>query len=201
MLRLSVAAAFAVVMFVAPLGKKPAALPDGPRYTANGQLLLPEDYPEWVHLGAGIDMSYTSASLPAGHSVMNNVFVNPSAYRAFKQTGQWPDGTMLMLENRAAQGDLSINKLGRTETPEVLGLEVHVKDAAHGGWGFYDFDQTKTAPLIELTAACYSCHQQHGIVDTTFVQFYPTALGIARQKGTIKPEFLKELPPPPPAAQ
>ena len=29
---------------------------------------------------------------------------------------------------------------------------------------------------------CYSCHEQHGAVDTTFVQFYPTLIDAAKQK-------------------
>ena len=33
---------------------------------------------------------------------------------------------------------------------------------------------------------------QHAAVDTTFVQFYPTLLPIARQKHTLSAEFAKE---------
>jgi hypothetical protein len=39
---------------------------------------------------------------------------------------------------------------------------------------------------------CYSCHEQHAAVDTTFVQFYPTLLEIAKKKGTLAPGYLKE---------
>jgi hypothetical protein len=39
---------------------------------------------------------------------------------------------------------------------------------------------------------CYSCHSQHAAVDTTFVQFYPTLLPIARAKGTISASYQKE---------
>jgi len=31
-------------------------------------------------------------------------------------------------------------------------------------------------------------------VDTTFVQFYPTLIGIAKKKGTLSPAYLKEEP-------
>ena len=47
-------------------------------------------------------MSY--APRPAGmqdHSMFDNVFVNPSAYKAFLETGTWPDQTILVLEVRA----------------------------------------------------------------------------------------------------
>jgi hypothetical protein len=42
------------------------------------------------------------------------------------------------------------------------------------------------------TANCYSCHQDHGAVDTTFVQFYPTLMGIAKDKGTLSVSYLKD---------
>jgi hypothetical protein len=31
----------------------------------------------------------------------------------------------------------------------------------------------------------YSCHDKNGAVDTTFVQFYPTLIDLAKQKGTL----------------
>ena len=43
------------------------------------------------------------------------------------------------------------------------------------------------------TASCYSCHQEHGVVDTTFVQFYPTLMPIAKDKGTLTADYLKEI--------
>ena len=39
---------------------------------------------------------------------------------------------------------------------------------------------------------CYSCHEQHGAVDTTFVQFYPTLIKLAEQKGTLRAAYKKE---------
>ena len=39
---------------------------------------------------------------------------------------------------------------------------------------------------------CYSCHEQHGAVDTTFVQFYPTLIELAKQKGTLSPSYKAE---------
>ena len=47
--------------------------------------------------------------------------------------------------------------------------------------------------LMPATANCYSCHQEHGVVDTTFVQFYPTLMPIAKDKGTLIADYLKEV--------
>jgi len=54
---------------------------------------------------------------------------------------------------------------------------------------FFSFDGTRPASQIPVSEACYACHLQHAAVDTTFVQFYPTLLGIATQKGTLAPGY------------
>ena len=75
-----------------------------------------------------------------------------------------------------------------------MGFEVHVRDEAKtpGGWAFYEFDNDKPAEQIPVAAACYSCHQQHAAVATTFVQFYPTLFPIATAKKTLTAEYLKD---------
>ena len=66
-------------------------------------------------------------------------------------------------------------------------MEAHVKDE-RGRWAFYSFGNgDKAGTLIPKEASCYSCHEQHGAVDTTFVQFYPTLLEIAKAKGKVQP--------------
>lgn len=158
-----------------------------PTYTADGRLQWPADFREWIFLSAGIDMSYGVKADPPGHSVFDNVFVNPEAYREFKRTGTWPDPTILVLDVRGAAIHGSINRHGKFQRGESVAVEVHVKDTKHlaGGWGFFAFDGTSPATQLPVTAPCYSCHQQHAAVDTTFVQFYPTLLGTAVQKGTL----------------
>ena len=170
------------------------AVAEGPNYTANGELKMPERYREWIFLTSGVDMSYNPNAAMAGHSMFDNVFVNPSAYRAFLETGTWPDKTTLVLEIRGSEGASSINKRGHTQSPEIMGMEIHVKDAKlEGGWGFYEFDGSKSAKVIKRPAGCYECHEGHAAVDTTFVQFYPTLLGLAKTKGTLSGPYLKEM--------
>jgi hypothetical protein len=167
---------------------------DEPVYTAGGELKKPERYREWIYLTSGVDMSYSPNPAMAGQSMFDNVFVNPLAYRAFEETGKWPDKTTLVLEVRGAEGPSSINKRGHSQSQEVMGMEVHVKDAKlEGGWGFYEFDGPGSAKLVKRPASCYECHESHAAVDTTFVQFYPTLLGLAKTKGTLSAVYLKEM--------
>jgi hypothetical protein len=160
--------------------------PGGPVYTPNGEIVPPADYREWVYLSTGLDMSYADIPMAMGHSVFDNVFVDPAAWRAFKQTGHWPDKTMFVLEARMAQSKGSINKHGQYQTGEVLGAEMHVRDEARfkGGWAFFSLRGDKPGQMIPYSADCYACHLAHGAVDTTFTQFYPTAKPIAVKAGT-----------------
>ena len=99
-----------------------------------------------------------------------------------------------MLEVRGAEGASSINKRGHTQSQEVMGMEVHVKDARlEGGWGFFEFQGPGSAKLVKRPADCYSCHEGHAAVDTTFVEFYPTLLGLAKVKGTLSQTYQKEM--------
>jgi hypothetical protein len=164
----------------------PAPAP-APGYTADGRLIFPSDYREWVFLTAGIDMSYSKIAMPMGHSMFDNVFVDQVSYREFVRTGTWPEFTVIVKEARRASRQGSINKHGEFQTAELMGVEAHVKDSKRfaGGWAFFDFAGQEPAAQIPEAADCYSCHREHGAVDSTFVQFYPTLIGIATQKHTF----------------
>lgn len=170
-----------------------AAAVNAPAYTPAGEMLPPTNYREWIYLSSGIDMSYNAK--PADMPMFDNVFVNPEAYRSFLATGTWPDKTVMVLEVREARGNGSINQHGHFQGTQIMGMETHVKDEARfpGKWAFFDFETpTSKGTLIPQGAACYTCHGAHAAVDTTFVQFYPTLLPVAKEKHTLSAEFLKE---------
>jgi hypothetical protein len=165
---------------------------DGPRMTNALELSRPSEYREWVFLASGLGMTYEPSTAATGTRPQNftNVFVNPASYRAFMQTGTWPDKTALVLEIRGSASEASINAAGHFQTPQVRGMEVHVKDARlPGGWGFFNFRDGATVarPLEgDQVKRCVECHTQHAAVDTTFVQFYPTLIDVARAHGSMK---------------
>jgi hypothetical protein len=165
-----------------------------PEYTSDGKMKLPAHYREWVYLTSGFDMSYSASTQMPDHHMFDNVFVNPEAYRVFVETGTWPDKTMMVLEVRGARGKGSINQRGNYQG-DLMGLEVHVKDGSRfpGGWAFFGFGDDAPGKMVPQTADCYSCHKDHAAVDTTFVQFYPTLLSIAKSKGTLAERYLKEI--------
>lgn len=160
-----------------------------PQFTNEGELLRPENYREWIFLSAGLGMTYGNPR-PDAAQRFDNVFVTPEAYKAFVQTGRWPDKTMFVLEVRSSTSKGSINKGGHYQEG-VVALEAHVKDEARfpNKWGFFDLGTSaRSARQLPATSSCQACHEKNGAVDETFVQFYPTLIEIAKARGTFKAE-------------
>jgi hypothetical protein len=119
-------------------------------------------------------MSHVEGPAATTHS-FGNVFVDRPSYEAFVKTGVWPDKTVFALESRAGSANDPLVKRGEFQAGPPTGLEIHVKDAAKGGWAFYGFGRDGgPAAMIAKTASCYSCHQDHAQTDTVFTQYYPT---------------------------
>ena len=184
--------AFIAEVSVAVYAQQPQR--DGPRYDGM-RLLRPVDYREWPFLGAGLGLTYNESNTPNAAPPFTNVFVNPSSYRSFLETGVWPNQTVFVLESRRSETNAAPNVGGRFQG-EMLGLEAEVKDSKFAdGWAFFNFGRAPAldmaaAPLAgDAVAACVECHTQHTAVERTFVQFYPTLLEVARRKGTVKQGF------------
>ena len=171
---------------------------DTPEYAEGNALVFPADYRSWPFIGAGLGMSYLEeGGTPEqqGSPPFSQVFVNPAAYRQFMETGRWRDGTVFMLEFRRSESQGSINLSGHYAT-DLVQLEAEVKDSRFAdGWAYYMFGAGEkpvdaAEPLEGAAAApCVACHTEHGAVERTFVQFYPTLLDVAREKGTLNPGF------------
>src|SRR4051812_20857905 len=74
-------------------------------------MAVPSNYREWVFLTSSLDLNYASAAAP-GHHMLDNVFVNPEAYKIFLQTGTWPDKTVMVKENRLAESAGTLSRAG-----------------------------------------------------------------------------------------
>ena len=139
-----------------------------------------------------MDMAYSDLPGLATMHVFDNVFVDRASYAAFLKTGHWPEGTVMMLEVRRGEGKTAINKKGQFQTG-VMATEAHVKDKRYSsGWAFFSFAGDKPASAHPQTSDCSQCHEQHAAVDTTFVQFYPTLIPVAKAKNTFSPAYLAE---------
>jgi Cytochrome P460 len=169
--------------------------PAGPVFAAANQLMKPADYREWMFVTSGLGMTYNTPATANAAPNFTNVYVNPSSYRSFMNSGRWPDGTMFVLEIRASASEGSINKGGNFQTG-VVAIEAAVKDSARypaTTWAYFNFgrgaDMKDRVEALPVTANCYACHSTNTAVDNTFVQFYPTLFEVAARMGTLKPGF------------
>src|SRR5215831_18636037 len=64
-----------------------------PQFTKDNELLRPTDYRDWIYLSSGFVMTYGPTTAEMEPS-FDNVFVHPVAYRAFLESGKWPDNTI-----------------------------------------------------------------------------------------------------------
>ena len=166
---------------------------DGPQYASGtNNLLRPDNYREWIFIGSSLGLNYPPPGQPPGPQRFDTVFVNPSSYRSFMQTGKWPDKTIWVLEFRNAGHENAPNRTGTFQT-DLTGFEANVKDSRFpDGWGYFGFGakDASAAPLSgDTVKRCIDCHTAHTAVERTFVQFYPTLLDVAKQKGTVKKDY------------
>lgn len=172
----AMAAALATALFISiatPAGQSRAMAYDdwGPKWTADGKLKLPEGYHEWVFLGSPLTpnpLNGGQAAFPEYH----NVYVHPKAFRAYRDTGEWPEGTILLkelqlLRNGDSADGSSTEVSGRGYFPGARnGIDISVKDQARfadtNGWGFFNFGHHAPPYLAEAEEApvdaCAGCH-------------------------------------------
>jgi len=194
-----VVAAMLVALGVSLLGVKerPRAEAESqdPKFVQGSELVRPEGYREWIYLSSGLGMNYSTRSQP-GEPQFTNVFVTPEAYRQFMRSATWPEKTMFVLEERDSSTKGSINTGGHFQT-KLTGLVAEVKDGSRfpEKWAFFSFTDAQgklkdTAKALPRSG-CWTCHNAHGAVDNTFVQFYPTLREVAQGKGTFREESPK----------
>ena len=160
----------------------------GPKWTADGKLRLPEGYHEWVYLGSPLTpnaLNGGEAPFPEYH----NVYVQPQAFRAYKETGEWPEGTIMFKElqlvrNGDSADGSSVEVSGRGYFPGARnGVDISVKDTKRfddtEGWGFFTFGHH--APPYPTVAeempvdACAGCHIANA-TNMVFSKFYKPIL-------------------------
>ena len=154
----SVASAAPVVAAAAPapasgLGSDPAypEIDIPPVWSPEGHLIQPKDFREMVFIGAPLTphgLNDGKSNFPEFH----NVYVQPAAFKAYRETGKWPEGTMMIKELQLVddpKGDFPdgsrVLPSGRGYFPgAVNGLDVSVKDSKRfadtNNWGYFNFN-------------------------------------------------------------
>jgi Cytochrome P460 len=174
-----------------PLASSYAAT--APKYDAQHDLLLPKGFETWVFVGSNLGLAYktdmkeTTAAegkrLEA--QVFHNIYINPEAYAHFLRTGEFPEPTILVMEQfSAAEKEPKGVLTAGSYNGQRVGMEVAVKNSARPDkvktpWAYYSFtDQSEPKRLLTHAPAfpdadCETCHRQHASKDNVWVQFYP----------------------------
>lgn len=148
-----------------------------PRYDANRNLLLPDDYRRWTLVGSSLGLSYAEGG-QSGHQMFNTTLMEPSAYRHFVETGMFRDGTMFALILQGIGTNATPARQGQFAT-DVHMVEMAVKDSTRvpEAWAYYGFGgpmaggyRASAAP--QPKASCFECHEKHAARDNVFMQFY-----------------------------
>lgn len=149
--------------------------------TGDKELILPDasEYRQWPFMGNAMipnDRNSGKAIFPGIHSV----YVDPHALEHRRTKGQYPDGSMIIME---------VAKVDYNESPSGFGyfndggmdVLVQIKDRRRfegSGWAYYwfqdkDLKSNKKTATVQPAAKCQSCHQVGAEEDELFIQYYP----------------------------
>ncbi len=133
---------------------------------------------EWVHLG-----SWGSADLNSADPGQHDVYTQPESLDAYRKTGKFPDGAVLVKEVRKIESAHMTTGPVTWAGDEVLWF-VLIKDAegrfpgnanwGEGwGWALFNAGATEKSASTNFRASCLGCHIPARETDWIYVQGYP----------------------------
>jgi hypothetical protein len=153
-----------------------------------GNISLPLEFRRsWSFLGtwsiAAKDLEPSAAASGHGAAGLHNVYVQPDAITAFRKTGEFPDGTVLVKELlKATTGSMTTGTV--SWGTEVEGWFVMVKDRHNrfpdnplwgDGWGWVLFNATDPEKVVTTNykTECLGCHIPARNTDWIYINGYP----------------------------
>ena len=147
---------------------------------AKGNLRVPENYRS-VYQALGSWAIATDSG--AGSKQIHEVYASPGAIDAYRKTGRFPDGTVLVKEvfgtstNHMTTGTVS-------HADKLKGWFVMVKDGKNShlgnplwgdgwGWSWFDADKPLKTTSTNYKADCQGCHVPAQSTDWIYVNGYP----------------------------
>jgi len=144
-------------------------------FDKEGKLKRPENLEEWVFMGSSLGMTYIPTDMdPEDPGHFSTVMMEPAAYKHFRKTGKFEDGTVfakIIHDSKVGHGGASMD--------EQIYLEIHVKDKQRypeTGSGFFAWSpgDAEYAEMFPTEMGCVACHKDRAAYDDVFTQFYPT---------------------------
>lgn len=151
-----------------------------PHVDADGNINLPDNFRrQMVHLGSWF--------VPQGDaSGFHDVYADAATVDAYRETGQFADGAILVKELRASlAGDYSTGKGVHHAITDVKQWFVMVKDTEGRfadnpswgdgwGWALFKPDEPAKNASSDYKADCLGCHVPARDNDWVYIEAYPT---------------------------
>src|SRR5258706_1999460 len=176
-----------VTLFAQSISSSNAQTPScyPPKYTASGDLILPENFNEWVYVGSPLTPNALNGG-QAGFPEFHNVYIEPCSYQTYKKTNVFPEGTIffkelqLTLPGQNPDGSRT-EPSGRGYFPGPWnGADVTVNDSMlypdTSACGYYNFNHhvpKATHAKLRAKTECAYCHMASAKKDEVWTQFYP----------------------------
>ena len=147
---------------------------------AKGNLRVPENYRElYQSLGSWA----IAADSGAGSKQIHEVYASPGAIAAYRKTGRFPDGTILVKEVfSGATANMTTGTVSHADT--LKGWFVMVKDRTDShpgnpiwgdgwGWSWFDVGNPMKTTSTDFKSDCLGCHVPAQSTDWIYVGGYP----------------------------
>ncbi len=182
MIKIMFAAAGVVVLGAALFARgSPAAKPFSPYVDEKGNISLPKNFHGWQFLGTwGVA---TDEDNEVGSKGFHNVYTQLETVSAFRMTGKFPDGAVLVKELLKAKTDtMTTGEI--SYAIETEGWFIMIKDTDGrfkdnplwgDGWGWALFNADKPAETVtkNFKTDCIPCHVPAKQDDWVYVRGYP----------------------------
>jgi hypothetical protein len=148
---------------------------------AQGNLHVPSNYPaDYEFLGTWA----IAADKGAGSSQIHNVYATPGTIAAYRQSGHFPDGTVLIKEvHETSTSPMTTGTVSHAQS--LKGWFVMVKDSKNShpdnqlwgdgwGWSWFDAGTPMKTTSTNYKTNCLSCHVPAKATDWIYTSGYPT---------------------------
>ena len=161
----------------------PRMTPGGTKTNVDIRLQVPDvNYRrDWTLLGS---YSVLADDPETGAKELHVVYAAPDAVAAYRKTGAFPDGAILVKDVFATKTEmLTTGTASYADT--LIGRFVMVKDAGDKyagtsplwgdgwGWAFYEGAETQKTVTTDYKADCLACHEPARGQDLIYTQGYP----------------------------
>lgn len=151
-----------------------------PHVDAAGNMRIPDNYrTTYEYLG-----SWSVAGDEKGAKELHTVYASPGTAEAYRATGKFPDGSILVKEVQGtATAVMTTGTVSRVEN--LKGWFMMVKDSKNShpdnklwgngwGWSWFDADNPTKTTSKEFRADCLGCHIPASASDWIYVSGYPS---------------------------